>query len=324
MTVLSKNEVETSTSLPCSRRGFLAGAAAVLAASPLAAETPNAASRPAAFRYCLNTSTISGQKLPIDEEIDLAAKAGYQAIEPWIRELKVWRDAGKSIRELRQRVADRGLTVEDAIGFSDWISDDPQKRAAGLEQWKRELEMLSELGAKRAAAPAAGATKTAITDLRAIADRYRALIDLAAGFGIVPQLELWGASKTLGRIGDIAFIVAEADRPQACALLDIYHLYRGGSPMSGLRCFGRTSLQMFHMNDYPAEPPREQLTDAHRIYPGDGAAPTKEILRSLAAVGFDGFLSLELFNRDYWKQDAAQVAATGLAKMKAAVEQALA
>jgi hypothetical protein len=30
-------------------------------------------------------------------------------------------------------------------------------------------------------------------------------------------------------------------------------------------------------------------------------------------------LSLELFNRDYWKQDALEVARTGLQKMRAVV-----
>ena len=42
----------------------------------------------ASFRYCFNTSTIRGQKLTLEEEIDIAAEAGYQAIEPWIGEIE--------------------------------------------------------------------------------------------------------------------------------------------------------------------------------------------------------------------------------------------
>jgi hypothetical protein len=34
-------------------------------------------------------------------------------------------------------------------------------------------------------------------------------------------------------------------------------------------------------------------------------------------------LSLELFNRDYWKQDVNEVAKTGLMKMKKAVAEAM-
>ena len=38
-----------------------------------------------------------------------------------------------------------------------------------------------------------------------------------------------------------------------------------------------------------------------------------------APMGAAPALSLELFNKDYWKQDALEVAKTGLAKMKAVV-----
>jgi hypothetical protein len=41
-------------------------------------------------------------------------------------------------------------------------------------------------------------------------------------------------------------------------------------------------------------------------------------------TGFRGMLSLELFNRDYWKQDALTVAKTGLEKTQASVRKALA
>ena len=68
---------------------------------------------------------------------------------------------------------------------------------------------------------------------------------------------------------------------------------------------------------------RDQITDAHRVYPGDGVAPLRELLRDLRRSGFRGVLSLELFNRDYWQQDALTVARTGLDKMRAAVRSSL-
>jgi 2-keto-myo-inositol isomerase len=73
------------------------------------------------------------------------------------------------------------------------------------------------------------------------------------------------------------------------------------------------------MNDYPADPPRERISDSDRVYPGDGVAPLKAMLRDLRQLGFQGVLSLELFNREYWKQDALNVARTGLEKMRAVV-----
>src|SRR4029077_15479386 len=83
------------------------------------------------------------------------------------------------------------------------------------------------------------------------------------------------------------------------------------------------AVHMFHVNDYPAMPDRAAINDSHRVYPGDGVAPLKQIIRDLRARGFRGYLSLELFNRDYWKQDAELVAATGLRKMREMVEKSL-
>jgi sugar phosphate isomerase/epimerase len=85
------------------------------------------------------------------------------------------------------------------------------------------------------------------------------------------------------------------------------------------------SMHVLHMNDYPADPPREKITDAYRVYPGDGIAPLGEILRTLKAIGYRGVLSLELFNESYWKQhDALTVAETGLKKMREVVQKAFA
>ena len=77
----------------------------------------------ASFQYCFNTSTIRGQKLTLVEEIDIAAKAGYQAIEPWIGEIETHVQDGGSLADLKKRIADLGLTVESAIGFAEWIVD---------------------------------------------------------------------------------------------------------------------------------------------------------------------------------------------------------
>ena len=89
---------------------------------------------------------------------------------------------------------------------------------------------------------------------------------------------------------------------------------------TGLALLGSRTVPVLHMNDYPAMPGRSEITDAARVYPGDGVAPWGEILASLRAMGFAGALSLELFNRDYWQQDPLGIALTGLAKMKAVME----
>jgi sugar phosphate isomerase/epimerase len=310
-----------------SRREWLAGAGAALGAGLAAGlATPTADAKEKEkdpFRYCLNTSTIRGQKRPLVEEVEIAAKAGYQGFEPWIDELDKFKKNGQSLKDLGKRIRDRGLTVPSAIGFCEWIVDDAGRRKKGLEAAKRNMDMVQQIGGARLAAPPVGATDQADLNLLRAAERYRALVELGAKMGVAPQVEFWGFSKTLSRLGESALVAVESGHPRACILADVYHLYKGGSGFAGLRQLGAAALQHFHINDYPAKPARGQITDAQRVYPGDGVAPLKAVLRDLRKLGFKGMLSLELFNPQYWKQDALKVAKTGLKKMRAVVQASL-
>lgn len=307
------------------RAGCTLGTAAALSpvAPAVAAAPSSATSSSEPFGYCFNTSTIMGQKLGIVEEVQITAKAGYQAIEPWIRELDQYVKDGGSLKDLGKRIADAGLTVESAIGFAQWIVDDDGARAKGLEEAKRNMDMLVQIGGKRLAAPPVGATKQTDLNLFKAGQRYRALLELGQQMGIVPEVEVWGHSTSLQHLSEAVFVAVESGHPQACLLPDIYHLYRGGSDFEGLKLLSGKAVQVFHVNDYPASPARAELTDAARVYPGDGVAPFKTILRDLRDAGFRGMLSLELFNRDYWQQDPLQVAKTGLEKTKAVVQTSL-
>ena len=275
------------------------------------------------FGYCLNMSTVRGQKLTVPEQVEVAAKAGYKGIEPWIGDIRKYLESGGTARDLRNQISDHGLTVESAIGFATWIVDDDRERAAGMEVAKADMELLREIGGLRIAAPPAGAQQQTGLNLFRAAERYRALLELGEQMDVVPQVELWGHSKSLNRLGELLFVASESGHPSACMLPDVYHIYKGGSDFEGLRLIHGSSIHVFHMNDYPSSPPRESIGDADRVFPGDGVAPLSFILQTLHANGFRGMLSLELFNRDYWKRDAFEVAKTGLEKMQAAMQAAL-
>jgi 2-keto-myo-inositol isomerase len=311
------------------RRELLAGATLSLASGvvapsevPMGREEARDVAEP--FAYCLNTSTISGQKLGIVDVVEVAAKAGYQAIEPWVREIDEYVKNGGSLRDLAKRITDLGLTVESAIGFPSWIVDDDARRAQGLEEAKRNMDVVAQIGGKRLAAPPAGATDVTNLDLAKAAQRYRALLELGDQAGVVPQMEVWGFSKAIQRLSDAVYVAIESGHPKACVLADVYHLYKGGSSIHGLSIVNGGAMHVMHMNDYPADPPRDRITDAQRVYPGDGIAPLNQIIRILRDIGYRGALSLELFNREYWTQDALAVARTGLERMRAAVMSALA
>ncbi len=272
------------------------------------------------FLLGLNTSTIRGQKLSIVEEIAIAEKAGYRGMEPWVEELERYQASGGSLEDLGKRFRDAGISVESAIGFFEWIVNDPQRRRKGLESAKKSMELVHRVGGKRLAAPPVGATDRAMPNLLVVAERYRALLELGDQIGVIPQVEVWGFSRTLGRLGEATMVAIETMHPDACILPDVYHLHRGGSGLGGVKFLSPRTIHVFHMNDYPADPPREKLNDSDRVYPGDGTAPIKALLKDLSSGGFHVMLSLELFNRKYWGQDPLNVARTGLERMKALVE----
>src|ERR1700674_5695319 len=95
-----------------------------LAAPGLAAPERNEA-KP--FRFSFNTATIMGQKVPVVKQVEITAKAGYDAYEPWIRDLDQYVKDGGDLKDLGKRIHDAGLRVESAIGFAEWIVDDETK-----------------------------------------------------------------------------------------------------------------------------------------------------------------------------------------------------
>ena len=279
--------------------------------------------RPSPFRFGLNTSTISGQGLPIAQVVDLAARAGYQAIEPWTKELDAHVAGGKTLDDLGRRLKGGGLAVESVIGFFEWAVDDDARRQKALEDARRDFAKVKAIGGTRIAAPPFGATERADLDLRRVADRYRELCRVGREFGVVPEIEVWGFSKSITTLGEAVQVAVGSGVPEACVLADVYHLYKGGSDAAGLNLVAPRMLKVMHMNDYPAID-RPKIADSDRVFPGDGVAPLGSILRGLRDAGAEVVLSLEVFNRAYWKRDAGAVLAEGLAKMKASVAKALA
>jgi 2-keto-myo-inositol isomerase len=300
-----------------------AGAAALSSRADVAQADAAVVSAPPRIQFCLNTSTIRGQKLSVPEQIDVAGKAGYDAIEPWLGELHKYVETGGSLQDLKKRIADHGLKVASAIGFAEWIVDDDSRRAMGLEVAKKDMGVVAAIGGTHLAAPPAGATRQSDMNLTKAADRYRTLLELGQREGVIPELEIWGHSTTLGKLSEALMVAAECKHPQACLLLDVFHLYKGGSDFAALRLVNGAVLPCLHFNDYPASPPRETIKDSDRIFPGDGVAPLTQIVRDLSAAGFCGALSLEIFNATYWKEDPYGVARIGLAKTKEVVAKAL-
>lgn len=293
----------------------LTGAAVLAAFLPSAVKATTGRGR-GPFRFCLNTSTIDGQKQGLLRSLEVAAVAGYDGVELWVNDIRDYIKQGNTVDALAKVITGRGLAVENAISFTTWMVSDPAQRKEGLREMEEEMKILAALGCRRIAAPPSGVDRDHPVDFVQAGRYYREILELGRKYGVMPQLEFWGASGTLYSLSQALAIAAAADDPDARILPDVYHLFRGGSGFNGLKLVSGGAIEVIHMNDYPGNKPVHEQTDADRIYPGDGVAPLKQVLRDLRTMGGTKVLSLELFNPTYRAQDPLLVAKTGLRKMK--------
>jgi len=296
------------------------GAGSLPGTEDASADHANSAARSAGFTFCLNTATIMGHKLGFVNELKTAAKAGFRSVEIWMNSLQQYLDSGGSIRDAAAIIGDLGLTIENCIGFSEWIVDDETRRNKAIEQLRREMDLLAGINCRRIAAPPMGATDGPVLDLKTVAERYRNILELGAQKGVIPQLELWGFSNNLKHVSEVAYVAIESGHPAAKVLLDVFHIFKGGSSIDTLHIVNPSGMEIFHMNDYPANLPPSQITDADRIYPTDGVAPLERILLLLSKPSKPLVLSFEVFNEKYYKQDPLLVTKTALQKMTALAE----
>src|SRR6201999_3942653 len=109
------------------------------------------------------------------------------------------------IADVKKRLGDLGLKIEDLISFTEWVADDNDTRKNGIEQLKREMGMMAEIGCKRIAATGKGITPGAVPDLKTIADRYRVTLELGDTTGVVPQIEMWGFQKNMSKVSEVLY-----------------------------------------------------------------------------------------------------------------------
>ena len=306
------------------RREFLGTTALAIggltAPGCLMAESKSPAVTP--LRVSLNISTIRYYKLPVDQQIKVCGKAGFDGIELWTSDIEAYVNGGGNLTDLATMLKDNNLVLDNIIGFAQWAVDDQGRREAGFQQMKREMEMTAALGGKFIAAPMSGVNRLE-SSLDDYAQRFLPVIEAGKSLGVIPLLELWGAGA-LNKLEYAVYVALATGHPDANLLLDFYHLYRGGNPFESLNMINVERLPVFHINDYPADPPREQLNDRHRVYPGDGVCPFATVLPQMYKNGFRGALSVELFNDGYCRDNTVeQMLATTLEKTRKVISQSI-
>lgn len=267
---------------------------------------------------CLDTSTIRPASL--EEKVNIAAQAGYDAIEPWDDELHQYEQQGGNLKQLGKRIKDLGLFVPSVIGLWNALPPSQQAFEDSLVETRRRMRMASDIGSEHIQT-----IPNTVGDnfsQRWVADRYRDIIEIAKkDYGLKAALVFvkYFPLKTMGQAMGIAM---DANHPDAKIIPDTYHMYISEGGFNGLSLLAGESIAIFQFADAPASPDLEKLGDEHRVYPGDGILPLPKILQDLKGTGYKGCISLELYNPNYWKQDLLEVAKTGLQKTLSVIKAA--
>lgn len=271
------------------------------------------------FTLALNTSTIRCGDATLVQKIEATARAGFAAIEPWVAEIDEWTSQGRTLADLRRHIAEAGLQTVNLIGFFKWAVNDPAEREAALKEATRACELAAALECPFIAAPPMGIADQAV-NLRDVSTRFQEVCQACLPTGVTPLVEYWGHARTLGTAGEALQVLADADVPKSRLLADVFHTYKSSGHFRSFELMGAPTLGLFHLNDVPRSDDRSSLTDAQRVYPGDGDMPLVQILETLAAAGYRGPLSVELFNKAYWQQPIEQVAQAAFDKAAALLQ----
>ena len=268
----------------------------------------------ARFRYCLNASTI--KPVPILEQIAICAEAGYAGIELWHDDIDAHLSAGGTLDEIRNALQDSGLQVPTTIFLKGWWDTVEPVYSRAIDEIKRRLEQAAALGAPHSiSGPPLG-----MVDFEVGARRYKALLNVGREYGVRPVMEYLGFAEEVNSIEAALGVMDGSGDADATIVLDPFHCFRGGGGMAGIARLRPAQIAISHFNDAPGFPPRHLQHDPDRVMPGDGVIDLGRYVGLLAEIGYEGWLSLELFNRGYWAQDPRTVARLGLEKMRAVVE----
>lgn len=262
------------------------------------------------FTLCLNTSTIKPQ--PLLEKIRLAGEAGFDGIELWINDIYEFIGRGGEVRDVELALADWGLIVPCMIAVRCWAEASELEYPIMLEEARRRLELAARLGS-----PYVVATPSREPcDLHLTARRYRDLLALGREAGCRPTFEYISFFRSAYRLADAWQVVQEAIDPDATLILDSFHSWNSNSSLELLRTIPAGRISHYHIDDAAPDKPPATQTDPDRVMLGEGQIPLAAEIEVLKEIGYEGTVSLELFNPQLWEQDPADVLKIGIEQMR--------
>jgi 2-keto-myo-inositol isomerase len=238
--------------------------------------------------------------LPIEEELPLARFVGYEGIELFLPKLTPFLEhhgpAGLAAQLKQAGLIPLSLNGIERISFRP-----PDEFAQLLVECRKLAELAQQIGCSTIVVvpsplPAGLSWPQVRNETVSV---LRALADTARPYGIQIGFEfLAPADCSVRTLAQGWELVQAAQRKNLGLILDSYHFWVGGSSWESLEAVPVERLLLVHINDVE-DLPHDQLTDAHRLLPGEGILPLDRILTCLHERGYDGGYSLEVMRPSY-------------------------
>ena len=268
----------------------------------------------------------NGETLPalhLESEIEVVAAAGYGGIELFIPKLAPYLEH-RTPRDLSRRLRETGLAPLTMNGIEDFNLRSPEEFATVSDECRWLSELSQQIGCPGiVVVPSPNPEGIGWDVVRAqTAAALQDLADLAAPFGVTLGLEFLAPAECSVRTLEQAWeILGIADRDNLCVVFDTYHFFVGGSSWKSLEDVPVDRLLLVHINDVE-DLPFAELTDGHRMLPGEGVLTLDRILSTLGKRGYDGAYSLEVMRPEYMNREPQEYARAGLQTTREALQAA--
>ncbi len=253
-------------------------------------------------RLCIHT--ITTKPWAIEEAISNYAKAGVAGIS-------VWREAleGRDIHEIKNSIAAAGLTTVSYVRGGFFPSQVLAKRQEALEENRKLIKEAQTLGAPLVVLVCGADPEQSLTaSAQQIEESIRDLLPFAEKAGIKLGIEplhpqyadTRSAIVTLEQTNNL---VERINHTHLGIVLDVYHVWWDPNLKREIkRCVTSGNLMAFHVCDWRV-PTRDALND--RALMGNGCINIPEIRSQIEALGYDGFIEVEIFSTEHWATNQA-------------------
>jgi 2-keto-myo-inositol isomerase len=259
------------------------------------------------MKLSLNGATTMHADLETD--IKAASQAGFELIEIWAAKLREFLKA-KTTADLKNLLIENNIEPY-SINSIEHITFRTDEDYSEIKSETEELSRIaSEIGCPYVVVVPGKLSEKANKE-EIIEESVRVLKelgDIAEKYGVSLAFEFLGQTDCSVQTLDLCNeIVEKVNRPNIGNVIDTFHFFAGNSTFEAIDSMKPEKLFIFHIND-AENLPKEQLTDAHRLYPGTGILPIKEIKAHFDKIGYDKMVSIEIFRPEYWNEDPFEVA----------------